>query len=101
MLHPEKVTSTYKEAKTLAELLAAINPVFRIKPETLDMKTSGIFIPRWLGYSRIPHVCDKKTGTVEWYFFLRFQNKYEINVAQTLQFLTLNSMDKLVSTLQS
>jgi hypothetical protein len=73
--------ATYKEAKRLRAALERLHVKF--KPETLDMKTSGIYIPRWQGYSRIPHRYHKASGVAEWFFFFRFTNGHpDINVGE-------------------
>lgn len=78
--------STYNQARSLAHALGKFG--IRVKPETFDMKTSGIYIPRWLGYSKIPHYYDRLTGVAQWYFFLRFEdpNHADINVGEALDF---------------
>jgi len=78
--------ATYNQARSLAHALGKFG--IRVKPETFQMTTSGIYIPRWLGYSRIPHYFDPLTGIAQWYFFLRFEdpNHDDINVGEALDF---------------
>lgn len=88
-------TASYDQARSLAHALAEFNII--TKPETLEMTTSGIYIPRWEGYSRIPHAYDLEKGLVQWYFFLRFSTTHaDINVGQALDFSKSNGMPKLV-----
>ena len=91
-------TATYNDAKALvASLNASSFHHMKIKPETFDMKTSGIFIPRWIGYSRIPHLFDKKSGIAEWYFFIRFANGKERNVAEVLRVVRSRGIHKFAA----
>lgn len=78
--------ATYNQARSLAHALGKFG--IRVKPETFQMTTSGVYIPRWLGYSRIPHHFDPLTGVTQWYFFLRFEdpNHDDINVGEALDF---------------
>jgi hypothetical protein len=77
--------ATYNQARSLAHALAFFG--IKVKPETFEMTTSGIYIPRWQGYSRIPHHFDSLTGVAEWYFFFRFEgNVADINVGEALDF---------------
>src|ERR1035441_8455326 len=84
--------ATYDQARSLAHALGELGII--TKPETLEMTTSGIYIPRWLGYSRIPHEFDPITGVAQWNFFFRFVNpKYaDMNVGQALDFSKTASM---------
>jgi hypothetical protein len=76
---------TYNQARSLAHALALFG--IKVKPETFEMTTSGIYIPRWEGYSRIPHHFDTLTGVAQWYFFFRFEgDRADINVGQALDF---------------
>jgi hypothetical protein len=76
---------TYNQARSLAHALTFFG--IKVKPETFDMKTSGIYIPRWEGYSRIPHHFDPLTGVAQWFFFFRFEGDHaDINVGQALDF---------------
>ena len=65
-----KQTATYNQARSLKHALSTFGIV--VQPETFEMTTSGVYIPRWLGYSKIPHIFDPVTGIAEWYFFFRF-----------------------------
>jgi hypothetical protein len=86
--------ATYNQARSLAHALRQFG--INVKPETFDMKTSGIYIPRWIGYSRIPHEFDPTTGVARWYFFLRFEDGHpDVNVGEALDFSGLNGMKKL------
>lgn len=86
--------ATYAQACALKHALAQFNIV--VQPETFLMTTSGIYIPRWEGYSRIPHEFDQTTGVAKWYFFFRFADGHaDINVGEALDFATLNSTPKL------
>lgn len=78
--------ATYNQARSLAHALGKFG--IRVKPETFDMRTSGIYIPRWIGYSRIPHHFDPLTQIAYWYFFLRFEDSThaDINVGEALDF---------------
>jgi len=80
--------ATYNQARSLAHALGKFG--IRVKPETFQMTTSGIYIPRWLGYRNIPHFYDRLTGIAQWYFFLRFENPDhdDINVGEALDFTT-------------
>jgi hypothetical protein len=89
-----KQISTYNQARSLKHALAQFGIV--VKPETFDMRTSGIYIPRWLGYSQIPHHFDITTGTAQWYFFLRFEGDIaDVNVGYALDFSRVASMHSL------
>lgn len=80
-----KQTATYNQARSLKHALSAFG--INVQVETFDMRTSGIFIPRWIGYSRIPHIFDPVTGIAEWYFFFRFDNGHaDMNVGEALDF---------------
>jgi hypothetical protein len=80
-----KQTATYNQARSLKHALEQFG--IKIKVETFDMRTSGIYIPRWMGYSRIPHRFDPVTGTAEWYFFFRFEDGHaDANVGEALDF---------------
>jgi hypothetical protein len=77
--------ATYDQARALAHALKTFGIV--AKDETFDMRTSGIYIPRWLGYSKIPHRYDPDTKVANWYFFLRFSSgQQDINVGEALDF---------------
>jgi hypothetical protein len=78
--------ATYNQARSLKHALSLFG--IAIKPETFDMTTSGIYIPRWLGYSHIPHAYDKATGVAQWYFFFRFviAELADLNVGEALSF---------------
>ena len=78
--------ATYNQARSLAHALGEFN--IGIKPETFEMTTSGIYIPRWIGYSRIPHEFDPITCVAQWYFFFRFVNTAtaDLNVGEALDF---------------
>jgi hypothetical protein len=86
--------ATYNQARSLAHALGVFN--IAVKPETFEMTTSGIYIPRWIGYSRIPHEFDPITGTAQWYFFFRFVNTAtaDINVGEALDFQAGNLASK-------
>jgi hypothetical protein len=88
-------TATYTQARGLAHALGEFGIV--TKPETFDMTTSGIYIPRWLGYSNIPHAYDPSMGLVQWNFFLRFvdDSHADINVGEALDFSKVNGITKL------
>jgi hypothetical protein len=87
-------TASYSQARSLAHALAEFGII--TKPETLEMTTSGIYIPRWEGYSRIPHAYVPASGLVQWYFFLRFSTgQADINVGQALDFSNSKSVPKL------
>lgn len=88
-------TATYTQARGLAHALAEFGIV--TKPETFEMTTSGIYIPRWEGYSKIPHAYNQATGLVQWYFFLRFvDSSYaDINVGEALDFSKSKGIHKL------
>ena len=91
-----KQIATYNQARSLAHALAQFG--ITTKVETFDMRTSGIYIPRWIGYSRIPHHFDPVTGIAEWYFFLRFENGHaDINVGEALDFSARMSMKHLAA----
>ena len=79
-------TATYDQARSLKHALALFGVA--IKPETFEMTTSGIYIPRWLGYSRIPHEYNASTGVAQWFFFFRFVSPSlsDINVGEALDF---------------
>jgi hypothetical protein len=79
-----KQTATYNQARSLKHALAKFG--VNVLPETFEMTTSGIFIPRWLGYSRIPHHYDPVTGIAEWFFFLRVEGHADMNVGEALDF---------------
>lgn len=86
--------ATYSQARSLAHALGEFG--ITVKPETFEMTTSGIYIPRWIGYSRIPHYYDQTTGIAQWYFFLRFVEGHpDINVGDALDFTKTNSVQKL------
>ena len=77
--------ATYNQARSLKHALSLFG--IAVQPETFEMTTSGIYIPRWLGYSRIPHAYDKATGTAQWYFFFRFVSGLaDMNVGEALDF---------------
>ena len=77
--------ATYNQARSLAHALGFFG--IKVKPETFEMKTSGIYIPRWEGYSRIPHHFDPITGVAQWYFFFRFEGDHaDLNVGEALDF---------------
>ncbi len=102
-----KNIATYNQARSLKHALGKFGVV--VKPETFEMTTSGIFIPRWLGYSRIPHHFDPVTGVAEWYFFLRFVDPTlaDLNVGEALDFssslanATNKQLKKLVDKIRS
>ncbi len=85
--------ATYKDAQLLKKILDRLN--VKVKSETFDMKTSGIYIPRWLGYDKIPHHWEPATETAQWYFFLRFHKYKDINVGKALAFMETHGMEKL------
>lgn len=103
--------ATYNQARSLKHALAQFGVM--VKDETFEMTDSGIYIPRWIGYSRIPHHFDTLTGTAQWYFFFRFVNTSlaDINVGEALDFTnstvlgkteaTKSSMEKLVAHIES
>lgn len=92
--------ATYTQARALKHALAEFNII--VLPETFEMTTSGIYIPRWLGYSRIPHLFDNETGICQWYFFLRFQDGHpDVNVGQALDFAQTNTVRKLVERIKT
>src|ERR1044071_4511956 len=87
--------ATYSQARSLTHALSQFG--IAVKPETFEMTTSGIYIPRWLGYSRIPHEYDATTGVARWYFFLRFVAAHDdINVGEALDFSVNHGMKKLL-----
>lgn len=92
-----KQVATYNQARSLAHALAQFG--IKAKVETFDMRTSGIYIPRWIGYSRIPHHFDPVTGIAEWNFFLRFNDisHLDINVGEALDFSTRLSLKHLAA----
>lgn len=102
-----KNIATYNQARSLKHALRRFGVI--VKPETFEMTTSGIFIPRWLGYSKIPHHFDPTTGVAEWYFFLRFADPSlaDINVGEALDFnsslanATNKELNKLVDKIRS
>ena len=95
-----KQIATYSEARALKHALAEFNII--VQPETLLMTTSGIYIPRWLGYSRIPHYFDSTTGIAQWYFFFRIGGGLpDINVGEALDFSQGNSIPKLAERITS
>ena len=77
-----KQLATWDEARECARLVSG-GPIAvgdGVKPETRDLKTSGIFIPEWLpGPSAFdePHDVDEKTGKEYWFIHLRFNNGAE------------------------
>ena len=86
--------ATYSQARALKHALAQFN--IKVKPETFELTTSGIYIPRWQGYSRIPHEFDPTTGIAKWFFFFRFEDGHpDINVGEALDFATVNNVKKL------
>jgi hypothetical protein len=86
--------ATYNQARALKHALSKFG--IQVMPETFDMRTSGIYIPRWLGYSNIPHYFDPITGTAQWYFFFRFLDGHaDINVGEALDFSRQQSMKHL------
>jgi len=86
--------ATYNESRSLAHALKQFG--IKVKAETFDMKTSGIYIPRWIGYSRIPHEFDPISGVARWYFFLRFEDGHgDINVGEALNFSLAHGTEKL------
>lgn len=86
--------ATYNQARGLAHALRQFN--INVMPETFEMRTSGIYIPRWEGYSRIPHEFDPTTGIARWYFFLRFEDGHpDINVGEALDFSNQHGIAKL------
>lgn len=91
---------TYSQARALKHALASFG--ISVKDETLDMKTSGIYIPRWEGYSRIPHEFDRTTGIAKWFFFFRFDDGHaDINVGDALDFSETKSVQKLALHIRS
>lgn len=90
----KKQTATYTQARALKHALVQFGIV--VADETFEMTTSGIYIPRWLGYSRIPHHFDAETGVAEWYFFFRFDSNHaDINVGEALDFSQTQSVHHL------
>jgi len=93
-------TATYNEARALKHALLEFGIV--VKDETFEMTTSGVYIPRWQGYSRIPHVFNKETGVAEWYFFFRFQDGHpDVNVGEALDFSLVQGNAKLAHHIQN
>ena len=87
-------TATYNQSRGLAHALAEFGII--TAPETFEMTTSGIYIPRWEGYSNIPHAFYPETGLAQWFFWLRFSSGHtDINVGQALDFSKTNGMSKL------
>ena len=92
--------STLKDARKLVKALAKRH--IRVKPETFDMYTSGVYIPRWLGYKNIPHHYEKETDTAHWYFFLRFHGKHtDLNVADALRYMAEHGFEALVKAIKN
>jgi hypothetical protein len=86
--------ATYSQARSLKHALSQFGIV--VKPETFEMTTSGIYIPRWEGYSRIPHEFDPETGIAKWYFFLRFEFGHaDVNVGEAMDFSDSHGMMRL------
>ena len=86
--------ATYNQARSLKHALVEFG--ITVKPETYEMTTSGIYIPRWLGYSKIPHEYDPTTGIARWYFFFRFEFDHaDINVGEALDFSDSHGMLRL------
>lgn len=91
---------TYSQAKALKHALAVFG--ISVKDETFEMTTSGIYIPRWIGYSRIPHEFDRTTGIAKWYFYFRFEAgpfgaHPDINVGDALDFQSEHGTKKLAA----
>ena len=85
--------TTYDQARALKHALALFG--IAVKAETFEMTTSGIYIPRWLGYSKIPHAFDKATGVAQWYFFFRFESGLaDMNVGEALDFQATPTLPK-------
>lgn len=93
--------ATYNQARSLKHALEHFGIV--TKPETFEMTTSGIYIPRWIGYSRIPHYFDPITGTAQWYFFLRFVDgeHKDVNVGEALDFTANHSIRHLAARIKT
>lgn len=86
--------ATYKEARDLKKSLAHFK--IHVKVETFTMKTSGIFIPRWMGDTNIPHEWNATTETAKWFFFFRFHGHKDINVGEALDIVKKHGIRKLV-----
>jgi hypothetical protein len=92
--------ATYGQAKALKHALADFGIV--VLPETFEMTTSGIYIPRWIGYSRIPHYFDPTTGVAQWYFFFRFSGGHaDINVGEALDYSQTQSTKLLAAKIKA
>ena len=101
MAQTQTQIATYNQARSLAHALSLFG--IATKPETFEMTTSGIYIPRWIGYSRIPHSYVKETGVASWYFFFRFTNPAtaDINVGEALDFQQSKTASKGTNTMKA
>ena len=90
--------TTYNTAKELRDRLYKHG--VHIKPETLSMKTSGIFIPRW--EKKIPYKIQND-GSVKWFFFYRFSNTHypDMNVEEAILFAQEYGVDSLANKIKS
>ena len=90
--------ATYNEARSLKHALVEFG--IQVKPETFDMRTSGIYIPRYNGgYAKCPHQFDPITGVAQWYFFFRFENSNmaDANVGEALDFSASQGVKRLAA----
>jgi hypothetical protein len=84
------ILATYMAAKALRDHLQRLGVKF--KPETLCMKTSGIYIPRYLKDTGIPYEVQDD-GSVKWYFFYRFENgRPDMNVGECMLLAQINGI---------
>lgn len=77
------IIATYLAAKALKSELEKFGVEF--KSETFSMRTSGIYIPRWLN-DGVPYEIQAD-GSVKWFFFFRYANGHrDMNVGEALLF---------------
>jgi hypothetical protein len=85
------IITTYHAAKMLRDKLHKHG--IKIKKETKDMKTSGIYIPRW---EDCPYEIQAD-GSVKWFFFFRFENdRPDLNVGEAILYLQEHGIHGLV-----
>lgn len=85
------IVATYESAKLLRDKLTALG--IKFKPETFNMKTSGIYIPTWLN-DGVPYELDG--DSVKWFFFYRFENGHkDLNVGEALLYVQEHGLHKL------